>query len=304
MKYLITGGAGFIGTHLAETLLRQGHEVVVVDDLSIGKKENVPKGAILYKQKIQSPEFADIVKKNKPNGIFHLAAIPRVPVSLADPVGTTDANITGTVNVFKAAADNNVARVVFASSSSVYGETNKPPFREDMQPDPISPYAFQKLAGEKFATMFGRYFNLPVICLRYFNVYGPGLDPESEYSLVLGKFLKLKSQNKPLTIFGDGEQTRGFTYVDDVVDATIRAMESDKLKGGEIINIGAEKGNSVNELADLIGGPKEYLPPRAGDIPHTAADITKARQLLDWELKVSFNKGIAQTIEWFDKYYE
>jgi len=170
-----------------------------------------------------------------------------------------------------------------------------------MTPNPISPYALQKFTGENFAKLFTELYKVPIISLRYFNVYGPRVDFDSDYSLVIGKFLKQNSQNKPLTIFDDGEQTRAFCYIDDVVRANMLALESKKLKGGEIINVGSEKSNSINYLAELIGGKVQYLPPRAGDMRHTKADISKARELLGWEPKVSFDEGIGKVKEWFEK---
>jgi len=300
MKILVTGGAGFIGSHLVDKLIEQEHEVIVVDNLSTGKKENLNPEANFHQldicdfKKIKSL-FQDI------DYVFHLAATPRVPISVKDPVGTSKNNILGTINVFKAANDNKIKRVVFISSSSVYGDQKELPLREDMIPRPISPYALQKLVGEQFAKLFTQLYRIPIISLRYFNVYGPRADPDGEYSLVIGKFLKQKSQGKPLTIFGDGEQTRGFCYIDDVIEANIKAMRSERLKGGEVINIGSEKSNSVNYLAELIGGEVQYLPPRVADVLHTKADITLAKNLLDWQLKVSFREGIKKTREWFIK---
>lgn len=299
MKILVTGGAGFIGSHLVDRLKAQGHEVAVIDNLSTGKKENLNPKADFHEidicdfDKIK-PLFQDI------DYVFHLAAIPRVPISVEDPIGTSKANILGTVNVFKAASDSGVKRVVFASSSSVYGNQKELPLREDMTPGPISPYALQKLVGEQLAELFTNLYNIPIISLRYFNVFGPRTDLDSDYSLVIGKFLKQRSQNKPLTIFGDGEQTRGFCYVDDVVEANVRAMKSEKLKGGEVINIGSERSYSVNFLAKLISEEIQYLPSRPGDVLHTKADITLAKNLLDWEPKTSFEEGIKKTKEWFN----
>jgi len=301
MKYLVTGGAGFIGSHLVDKLIEQGHRVIVIDNLSSGKKENLNPEADFHNldicdfDKIKSL-FKDI------DYVFHLAAIPRVPISVEDPLGTSKDNILGTLNVFKAASDNGIKRVVFASSSAVYGDQKESPLRESMVPDPISPYGLQKLVDEQFAKLFNQLYKIPIISLRYFNVYGPRVDPDSEYSLVIGKFLKQKAENKPLTIFGDGKQTRGFCYVDDVVEANIKAMKNEKLKGGEVINISSGESYSVNYLADLIGGEIQYLPPRPGDVLHTKADITLAKNLLDWQPKVSFTEGVKKTREWFENY--
>jgi len=302
MKYLVTGGAGFIGSHLVDKLIEQSHQVKIIDDLSTGKKENLNPKADFHEldicdfEKIK-PLFQDI------DYVFHLAAIPRVPVSIEDPITTSKANILGTVNVFKAGIDNRVKRIIFASSSSVYGDQDKLPLEESMVPNPLSPYALQKLTSERFAKLFVQLYKIPIICLRYFNVYGPRIDFDSDYSLVLGKFLKLKAQGKSLTIFDDGEQTRGFSYIDDVIQANIKAMESDELNGGEVINVGSKKSYSVNYLSKLIGGEVEYLPPRSGDPRHTQADITLAKKLLNWEPKIGFDQGIKKTINWFNNKY-
>ncbi len=301
MKTLITGGAGFIGSHLQDELIKRGHKVVVIDNLSTGKKENINKKAKFYKVDICSPKISKVFQKEKPEIVFHLAAIPRVPLSVKDPVKTSKANILGTINVFKACVDAKVKRVIFASSSSVYGDQKKLPLKETMIPNPVSPYGLQKLVCEQFAKLFFQLYKLPIVCLRYFNVYGPRIDFNSEYSLVIGKFLKQKAQGKPLTIYGDGNQSRGFCYVDDVVRATILAAQSKKIKGGEVINIGSEKSYTINYLAKLIGGPVKYLPPRPGDVLHTRADITLAKKLLGWQPKISFEEGLKKTIEWFQK---
>jgi UDP-glucose 4-epimerase len=298
-KVLVTGGAGFIGSHLVDALIEKGYRVVVIDNLSTGKIENINKKAKFYKIDICSPKIREIFKKEKPQICFHLAALPRVPLSVKDPVLTSRVNVLGTINIFKASVDSKVKRVIFASSSSVYGDQEKLPLRENMNPNPISPYGLQKYVCEQFTKLFSNLYKISIVSLRYFNVYGPRIDFDSEYSLVIGKFLKLKAQGKPLTIYGDGNQTRGFCYVDDVVEANILAMKSKKIKGGEVINIGNEKSYSINYLAKLIGGKVKYLPPRPGDVLHTRADITLAKKLLNWSPKIDFNEGIKKTIEWF-----
>jgi len=302
-KIIVTGGAGFIGSHLVDKLIERGHRVIVLDNLSTGKKENLNPKAEFYNLDIC--DFAKIQPLFKEiDFVFHLAAIPRVPISVKDPIGTSKVNILGTINVFKAALDGGVKRVIFASSSSVYGEQKELPLRESMIPNPISPYGLQKLVGEQFAKLFTKLYKLPIVCLRYFNVYGPRVDFDSDYSLVIGKFLKQKAEGKPLTIYGDGEQTRGFCFVDDVVEANVLAMESEKLKGGEVLNIGSEKSHSINYLAEIIGGEKVYLPPRKGDPLHTKADITLAKKLLGWKPKISFEEGIKITQKWFESCFK
>ncbi|MCP6726802.1 MAG: NAD-dependent epimerase/dehydratase family protein [Patescibacteria group bacterium] len=300
MKIIVTGGAGFIGSHLTDALINAGHEVVVVDNLSTGKRENVNEQAKFVESDITDfPSLLEIFEQEQPQGVFHLAAIPRAPLSIEDPVGTSKANILGTVNVLKAAADVKAQRVVFASSSSVYGDQATMPLKETMIPAPISPYGLQKLVGEQFAKVFSDLYELPVVSLRYFSVYGPRIDVNSDYSLVLGKFLKQHKEGKPLTIFGDGTQTRAFCYVDDVVKANIRAMESAAIQGGEVINVGGDTQTSINELAELIGSETTHLPVRVGDMQHTQADLSEVKRLLEWEPVVSFSEGVKRTIEWF-----
>ena len=297
-KILVTGGAGFIGSHLTDKLIEQGHKVVVIDNLSTGRKDNLNPEADFYELDISDFEKIKPVFKGI-DFVFHLAAIPRVPISIKKPIETAKSNILGTINVFKAGIDTGVKRIVFASSSSVYGNQEKLPLKEEMIPNPVSPYGLQKKTGEEFAELFTELYKVPIISLRYFNVFGPRIDFDSDYSLVIGKFLRLKNQGKHLTIFGDGNQTRAFCYIDDVVRANILSMESGKLKGGEVINIGSENSQTVNYLAELIGGKKEYYPPREGDVLHTRADISRAKNLLGWSPEVSFEEGVKKVKEWF-----
>lgn len=248
MKYLVTGGAGFIGSNLVDTLIDQNHQVLVIDNLYAGKKENINPKAEFYNLDIC--EF----EKIKPvflgvDYVFHLAAIPRVSLSVTDPVETSKTNMLGTISVFKAAAEADVKRIVFFSSSAVYGDQKSMPLKETMETHPVSPYGLQKLVGEQFAKLFFDLYKTPIVSLRFFNIYGPRIDFDSDYGLVIGKFLYLSSQHNPLTIFGNSKQTRGFCYVDDVVDASIKAMESDRLKGGEIMNISGQQSYSVNDIA-------------------------------------------------------
>lgn len=298
MKSLVTGGAGFIGSHLVDKLIELGSEVLVIDNLSTGKKENLnPKARFIAADIRALPEIQPCFEGV--DFVFHLAAIPRVLYSVEHPIETSEVNILGTINVFEAALKAKVKKVIFTSSSSVYGNQIKLPLKEDMTLMPVSPYGLQKLVGEQFAKLYFELYQLPIVCLRPFNVYGSRIEFSSEYSLALGQFLKLKSQGKPLTIFGDGEQTRGFCYVDDVVKAQILASQKQALFKAEVINIGSEKSYSINYLADLIGGEKKYLPKRQGDILHTKADVSKAKELLGWQPEVDLAEGVKMTIEWF-----
>lgn len=298
MKYIVTGGAGFIGSFVTDQLVAEGHEVLVIDNLSGGKKENVnPKAQLEVKDITRYTEIAPLFKGV--SGVVHLAAIPRVPLSVADPIGTSEANIMGTLNVYWAAKEAGVGRVVVASSSSVYGSQKVMPFVETMIPSPLSPYALQKRVGEEYARLFKELYGLPIVSLRFFNVYGPRVSVDSDYSLVIGKFIKQRLQGEPLTIFGDGEQTRGFSYVTDTADAVYRALTRPNLVGGEIINIGSPVSYSVNYIASLIGGERKYLPARKGDMLHTQADITLAHKLLDWQITTPFEEGVKKVKDYF-----
>ncbi|MCG2690323.1 NAD-dependent epimerase/dehydratase family protein [Candidatus Parcubacteria bacterium] len=298
VKTIVTGGAGFIGSHLVDALIKQGDEVLVLDNLLTGKKENVNPQAKLIEVDICNleaikPHFTGV------DFVFHLAALPRVPISVENPVLTSQINIMGTINVFEAARLAKVKRVISTSSSSAYGNQATLPLKEEMLPNPVSPYGLQKLVGEKFAQMYSSLYQMNIVSIRPFNVYGPRIDATSGYSLVLGVFLKQKQEGKPLTIQGDGEQTRGYCFVADLVKAFILASKSEKVKGGEVINAGSDKAYSINYLAQLIGGKKVYGPERPGDIKHTQADTSKALELLGWQPETDFKEGVEITKEWF-----
>ncbi|GIW65707.1 MAG: NAD dependent epimerase/dehydratase [Candidatus Parcubacteria bacterium] len=290
-KILVTGGAGFIGSHLVDRLIKEGYKVIVIDNLSGGKKENLNPKAIFYKVDICNldkilPLFKGV------DYVFHTAALPRVHLSIDKPIETHRVNIDGTLNVLYASDKNKAKRVIYSSSSSVYGEQKNLPLRESMVPNPLSPYALQKLVGEYYCKLFSSLYDLETVSLRYFNVYGPRMDPEGPYALVIGRFLKLKKEGKPLTIYGDGKQTRDFTYIDDVIEANILAMKSKRVGKGEVINICYGKNHSINYVAKLIGGKKNYLPKRKGEPRHTLGDNSLARKILGWKPKISLEEGI------------
>jgi len=292
-KYLVTGGAGFIGTNLVKELLAQGHEVVVFDNYAGGKKEErLQAGAKYVEGDIRKPEDLSNVCRNGFDGIFHLAALPRVTFSVENPALTHEANVTGTLNVLIAARDHKIKRVIFSSSSSVYGNQEVYPLKEDFFPLPISPYALHKYIGEHYCRLFFSLYGVETVCLRYFNVYGPYFDPEGAYALVIGKFLKQKKEGRPMTVCGDGEYFRDYTHVSDVVRANILAMNSDKVGKGDVINIGNRNPHSVNELVKMIGGEFEFVPPRPGDVRYTEANIDKAKDLLGWEPKIQLEEGL------------
>ncbi len=301
-RVAITGGAGFIGSHLTELLLSRGDHVIIIDDLSTGKKENIAnligKDNVRF---IQGSIFDLHLLGQTFSGVdfvFHLAAICSVPRSIADPLSTNEVNITGTLNVLLAARDNNVKKVIFASSSSVYGDIPTLPKTEDMIPHPQSPYALTKLVGEYYCHIFQQIYDLPTICLRYFNVYGPRQSSDSPYAAVIPTFIARVSQDKPPIIYGDGEQTRDFTFVKDVIQANIIGAESD---ASGVFNIGRGENSTISDLAKTITRiiekdlKSEYQPPRPGDIKHSLADISRARAI-GYEPQYSLDSGLRETI--------
>ena len=291
-KVVVTGGAGFIGSNLVDGLIEKGYEVHVVDNLVAGHRENVNARAIFHEKDIRNLEDMHIIMENA-KYVFHLAAVPRVQFSIEHPIVTNEVNVGGTLNVLKAAKDAGVKKFVFSASSSAYGDQDIMPLREDMPASPKSPYGLHKYIGELYAKLFRDIYGLPTVSLRYFNVYGPKLDPSGAYALVIGLFLRLRSEGKPLTITGDGTQTRDFTHVRDVVRANILAAESETVGKGEVINIGAGKNRSINQLAELMGGEVQHIEARLE--PHdTLADNSLAKKLLGWEPAVPFEEGIAE----------
>src|SRR3954470_19548899 len=303
--YLVTGGAGFIGSHLTEELVRRGHRVRVADSLVTGKRSNldhVP-GVEFVEGDLADLTFA----RGAVNGcqfVLHQAAIPSVPRSVQDPITSNTANVDATLNVLVAARDAGVKRLVFAASSSAYGDTPTLPKHEGMPTNPLSPYALQKVVGEQYLQMFTRLYGLETVSIRYFNVFGPRQDPPSPYSGVSSVFATALLENRSPTIYGDGGQTRDFTYVANVVDGVLRACEAPGASG-EVINVATGGRISLNTLfrsmRDIIGGNVEptYLPGRQGDVRDSQADISKAKALLGYEPTVSFEDGLADTIEWY-----
>ncbi len=290
-KMVVTGGAGFIGSHVVDALIAGGHSVEVVDTLVAGKREHVNRGATLHEIDIRDYDSLQAICRGA-DAVFHLAALPRVQFSIDYPVETHDTNVNGTLTVLRAARDTHVRRLVFSSSSSVYGTQEVLPFDEkEQRPHPESPYALHKFVGEEYARVFNHVYGIETVSLRYFNVYGPRLDPEGPYALVIGRFLKLKREGKPLTIAGDGEQTRDFTHVTDVARANLLAAHAPGVGKGEAINIGAGSPVSIKRLAALIGGPVEHIPPRL-EPKHTYARVKRAKEFLGWEPTVTLEQGI------------
>jgi nucleoside-diphosphate-sugar epimerase len=304
-KYLVTGGAGFIGSHLSEELVRRGHSVRVADSLITGKRSNLDhvSGVEFLEGDLADETFARTAVDGM-EYVLHQAAIPSVPRSVKDPIASNRANVGATVNVLVAARDAGVKRLVFAGSSSAYGNTPTLPKHEDMPSNPLSPYALQKVVGEQYLQMFTRLYGLETVSIRYFNVFGPRQDPSSPYSGVISVFATALIENRPPTIYGDGEQTRDFTYVANVVDGVLRACEA-KGASGEVINVATGGRISLNQLfstmRNLVGGTVEpiYAELRAGDVRDSQADIEKAKRVLGYSPKVSFEDGLRETIAWY-----
>ena len=303
-KVVVTGGAGFIGSHVVDTLVKSGTEVIVVDDFSTGKKKNIEH--VLDKIKLFEGTIVDteFLKKifTGADAVIHLAALPSVPRSVEFPIDTNATNAVGTLSVFVAARDAGVERVVYASSSSVYGNTPILPKVETMPTNPLSPYAVQKLTTELYGGIFNSIYGLKTIGLRFFNVFGPRQDPDSMYSAVIPKFIRcIKKGERPI-IYGDGEHTRDFTYVQNVVEAILCALDAGR-GFGEVFNIAAGGQISINKLVDSINKilgtaiTSEYVTPRQGEIKDSFADIAKARETFGYEPAVLFEDGLRQTID-------
>jgi len=307
-KAVVTGGAGFIGSNIAEELARQGNHVIIIDNLSTGNVENIQSVVKAGHVDFIEGSITDLPLMQKSfsgiDYVFHQAALPSVPRSIEDPEATDRVNTTGTLNVLIAARDNAVKKLVYASSSSVYGDTPTLPKTEDMIPNPLSPYAVTKLTGEYYCQVFTKIYNLKTVCLRYFNVYGPRQDPNSAYAAVIPLFINNVLSGKSPVIFGDGEQTRDFTFVKDVVEANIQAAESD-VTG--VFNLGNSQRVTINELAKLIINITKksnvkpvYDKPRPGDIVHSLADTSKAKAF-GYNPRYTLEQGLKETIGFFSK---
>lgn len=292
-KVVVTGGAGFIGSHLSDALLAQGLEVHIIDNLETGKKENINSKAVFYRADIRNYEEIEPIFSGA-DFVFHCAALPRIQTAIKDPVPAHHTNTTGTLNVLRASQKGGVKRLIYSGSSSVYGK-NQTPFREDMKPDPLNPYAAQKLMGELYCRNFSDLYGLPTVILRYFNVYGPREILTGAYATVIGIFRQQLKEGRPMTMVADGaKKTRDFTNVKDVVRANILAMESPRVGKAEIINIGTGKNYTIKELSDMFNGPIQVIPARPGETVITLADNSRAKELLGWEPTISLPEGVAE----------
>jgi len=293
-KYLVVGGAGFIGSHLTNKLIDLKHNVIVLDNLSTGRRESVNSKAKFVKADIRNLKQITPYFKNI-DGVFLLAALPRVQYSIKYPAKTNRNNVNGTLNVLIASQQEKIKRLIYSASSSAYGDSKKLPLKETFNVNPQSPYGLHKFIGEEYCRIFSEIYGLETVSLRYFNVYGPGASEKGAYALVLSIFLKQKAKNQPLTITGDGMQTRDFTHVSDVVKANILAMDSKKIGQGEKINIGAGKNYSINHIAKMFNNEIKYIDARIEPL-HTLADNTLAKELINWQPKVKLEDGIKELL--------
>ena len=303
-RYLVTGGAGFIGSHIVKRLVAEGAHVRVIDNLSTGQMRRLDpvRSAIDFIE----ADLADATTTRKAVGgidyVLHQAAVPSVQRSVADPVTTNRANVTGTINLLEACRNAQVRRFVFAASSSAYGDTEVLPKREDMESNPLSPYALQKFVGERYCRLYYELYGLETLSLRYFNVFGPEQDPHSEYSAVVPKFISRLLANQPITIYGDGEQSRDFTYIENVVEANLLALKAPNA-AGTLCNIGCGERITLNRLVSLleqqlgVSAQVTFAQPKAGDVRHSLADIERAKAILQYRPKITVEEGLRRTVE-------
>ncbi len=299
MKYLVTGGAGFIGSHIARALLAQGHKVAIIDDLSNSKIENVPAAAEFFQGSITDKNLLRESMQNC-DGVFHLAALVSVPKSMADPKYTLEVNALGTLQILEAMRELKIKKIVYSSTSAVYGDQGSVKNTEDMTPQTLSPYAYAKLESEYLIKTYSHLYGIQSVIFRYFNVFGPGQDPSSPYSAVIALFSDKIKKGEKISVYGDGSQTRDFIFVDDVVNANLLAMNSSV--SGEVMNIGRGESISILDLISTLAKihnseiDPEFKSPRVGDIVHSCADISKARKLLGFNPKVTLDEGLRKCL--------
>jgi UDP-glucose 4-epimerase len=306
VRVLVTGGGGFIGSNLVRALVERGDDVRVLDNFSTGQRANLAElaGDIeVVEGELRSYERVHAATRGV-EVVFHQGALPSVPRSVQDPLTTSAVNVEGTLNVLLAARDEGVRRVVCASSSSVYGNSGELPRFETAHPDPISPYGVSKLAAERYCVSFSRVYPLETVALRYFNVFGPNQDPTSQYAAVVPRFITAIADGRPVTIYGDGEQRRDFTFVENVVDANVAAASAERVSGA-VLNVATGRPTTVNELAEAIGSllgrsvERDEQPERTGDVRDSWADIARARELLGWEPRTGLDEGLRLAAEYF-----
>ncbi len=299
MRCLVTGGCGFIGSHIVDALVGEGHKVVALDDLSAGARDQLNPNAELVEASVADGEAVRAAMEGA-TWVFHLAALPRVQQSVDDPVGTHAVNVNGTLNVLQAAREHGVEQVVISSSSSVYGEQDTHLMTEDLAPNPMSPYGLHKLIGEQYADLFASLFGMRIVSLRYFNVYGPRQSAEGAYALVIPLFLRLRDEGKPLTVYGDGDQTRDYVHVEDVARANLHAASSELPAGRAVaLNVGSGEETSVNEIAELVGGEVEHIFPNprgAFEEQRKCSDNSRAKSVISWEPRIRLAEGIKSVL--------
>ena len=295
MRAIVTGGAGFIGSNIVDELVNRGHEVIVIDNESAEENDRFYWNNKAKNHKIDICDYEKIEPLFEGvDWVFHLAAQSRIQPAVKNPIRTVRVNCEGTTNILQAARINKVKKVIYSSTSACYGLINEPPLHEDMTTDCLNPYSVTKVAAEDICSMYTRLFGLKTVTFRYFNVYGERQPTRGQYAPVIGLFKKQKDNGEPMTVVGDGLQTRDYTHVSDVVNANLLAAESDNVGSGELINIGAGKSYSVMDLVDMIGGEHVFIPPRVGESRHTLADISRANMLLNWNPKVKLENWLEE----------
>ena len=295
MRALVTGGAGFIGSNIVDELLNRGYEVIVIDNESAEENDRFYWNNKAKNHKIDICDYEKIEPLFEGvDWVFHLAAQSRIQPAVKNPTRTVRVNCEGTTNILQASRMNKVKKVIYSSTSACYGLINEPPLHEDMTTDCLNPYSVTKVAAEDICSMYTRLFGLKTVTFRYFNVYGERQPTRGQYAPVIGLFKKQKDNGEPMTVVGDGLQTRDYTHVSDVVNANLLAAESDNVGNGELINIGAGKSYSVMDLVDMIGGEHVFIPPRVGESRHTLADISRANMLLNWYPKVTLEDWLKE----------
>ncbi len=299
MRCVVTGGCGFIGSHIVDALIREGYDVAVLDDFSTSNREYLNPAAELVEGSVADAEVVRSATEGA-TWVFHLAALARVQQSVDDPIGTHAINVNGTLNVLQAARENGLERVIVSSSSSVYGDQDTHLMTEDLPANPMSPYGLHKLIGEQYADLFATLFGVQVVSLRYFNVYGPRQSAEGAYALVIPHFLRLRDEGKPLTIYGDGQQTRDYVHIDDVVRANMHAASSELPAGRAVaLNVGSGEETSVNEIAEMVGGEVEHIIPNprgAFEELRKCADMSRAKSVISWEPRIRLAEGIKSVL--------